>query len=101
MGIFFKSFFFFFNCGSRSHYSHLICSNEVDGLKSPLLEKCFSDLNLYEAEKSSGLIVQLKLKCLLMKQTHDDIIEANEVKIQQSFERYKGKLMLHISSPSV
>ena len=33
----------------------------LDGLKSPLLKKCFSDLNLYEAVKSSGLVVQLKL----------------------------------------
>ena len=31
-----------------------------------------------------------------MKPTHDDIIEANEVYIQQPFERYKGKLMLCI-----
>ena len=29
-----------------------------DGLKSPLLEKCFSDLNLYEAVKSPGLVVK-------------------------------------------
>ena len=36
-----------------------------DGLKSPLLKKCYIDLNLYEAVKSSGLVVQLKLKCLL------------------------------------
>ena len=28
---------------------------------------CFNDLNLYEAVKSSGFVVQLKLKCLLMK----------------------------------
>ena len=28
-----------------------------DGLKSPLLKKCFSDQNLYEAVKSSGLVV--------------------------------------------
>ena len=47
--------------------------------KSPLLKKCFSDLNLYESVKSSGLDVQLKLKCLLMKPTHDDIIETKEV----------------------
>ena len=43
---------------------------------------------------SSSLVVQLKLKCLLKKPTHDDIIEAKEVDIQQSFGRYKGKLVL-------
>ena len=64
-------------------------------LKSPLLKKCFTDLNLYEAVKSSSLVVQLKLKCLLMKPTHDDIIVAKEVFSQLSFGRYKGKLMLH------
>ena len=31
-----------------------------------------------------------------MKPTHDDIIEAKEVNSQLSFDRYKGKLMLHI-----
>ena len=54
----------------------------------------YFDLNIYEAVKSSGLIVQLKLKCLLMKPTQDDIIEAKEVNSQLSFERYKEKLML-------
>ena len=44
-----------------------------------------------EQIKSSSLAVDLKLKCLLKKQTHDDIIEANEVYIQQSFGRYNGK----------
>ena len=39
--------------------------------------------------------VTLKLKCLLKKPTQDDIIEAKEVYIQQSFGRYKGKLVLH------
>ena len=43
---------------------------------------------------SSSLVVQLKLKCLLKAPTHDDIIEAKEVYIQQSFGRYKGKLVL-------
>ena len=47
-----------------------------------------------EAVKSSDLVVQLKLKFLLMKPTHDDIIEAKEVYIQLSFVRYKLKLML-------
>ena len=63
-------------------------------LKSPLLKKCFSDLNLYEAVTSPGLVVQLILKCLLMKPTHNDIIEAKEVYSQLSFGRYKGKLVL-------
>ena len=42
----------------------------------------------------SSLVVQLKQKCLLRKSTHDDIIEAKEVYIQQSYGRYKGKLVL-------
>ena len=43
---------------------------------------------------SSNLVVHLKLKCLLKKPTHNDIIEAKEVNNQQSFGRYKGKLVL-------
>ena len=43
---------------------------------------------------SSGVVVKLKLKCLLKKPPHDDIIEAKEVYIQESFGRYKGKLVL-------
>ena len=43
---------------------------------------------------SSSLVVHLKLKCLLKEPARDDIIEAKEVYIQQSFERYKGKLVL-------
>ena len=58
-------------------------------------------MNLYEAIKSSGLVIQLKLKCLLMKLTHDDTIKAKEVYIQLSFERYEGNLVLRILSPSV
>ena len=50
---------------------------------------------------SSSLVVHLKLMCLLKKPTHDGIIEAKEVYIQQSFGRYKGKLVLHNLSPSV
>ena len=42
----------------------------------------------------SSLVVHLKLKCLLKKPTHDDIIKAQEVYIQQSFGRYKRKLLL-------
>ena len=36
---------------------------------------------------SLRLVVQLKLKCLLKKPTHDDIIEAKEFYKQLSFER--------------
>ena len=43
---------------------------------------------------SSSLVLQLKLKCLLKKPAHDDIIEAKEVYIKQSFGRYIGKLVL-------
>ena len=43
---------------------------------------------------SSSLVVNLKLKCLPKKPTHIDIIEGKEVYIQQSFRRYKGKLVL-------
>ena len=78
-----------------------VCTLPFDGLKSPLLKKCFSDLNLYEEVKSSGLVVQLKLKCWLMKRTHDGIVEAKEVYTRLSFERYKGKLVLRNLSPSV
>ena len=60
-----------------------VCTLSFDGLKSPLLKKCFSDLNLYEAVMSCE---QLKLQCLLMKPTHDDIIKAKEVYIQLSLE---------------
>ena len=46
-------------------------------------------------------MVHLKLKCLLKKPTHDDIIDAKEVYIQQYFGRYEGKLVLRNLSPSV
>ena len=61
-----------------------------------MLKKCFRDLNFYEAVKPPGLVVQLKLKCLLTKPAHDDIKEAKEVYMytQLSFGRYKGKLVL-------
>ena len=39
---------------------------------------------------SSNLVVRLKIKCLLKKQTHNDIVEAKEVYIQEYFGRYKG-----------
>ena len=70
-------------------------------LKSHLIKKCFIALNLYEAVNSPGLVVQLILKRLLMKQTHDDNIKAKEGYIQLSFGRYKGKLVLRYLSPSV
>ena len=46
----------------------------------------------------SSLVEQLKLKCLLKKPTHDDIIEAKEFYLQLSFERYKRKLVLRFWS---
>ena len=54
-----------------------------------------------EQKTSSSLVVQLKLKCLLKKPTHGDIIEAKDFCIQQSFGRYKWKLVLRNLSPSV
>ena len=45
-------------------------------LKISSIKECLSDLNLYEAVKSPGLVAQLKLKYFLMKSTHDDIIES-------------------------
>ena len=54
----------------------------------------FQCLNSYRAIKSSSLVVQLKLKCLLKEPTHDDIIEAKKFYIQLSIERYEGKLVL-------
>ena len=55
----------------------------------------FQWLKLYEAITSSSLVVQLKLKCLLKKLLHDDIIEAKEVYIQLSLlsDRYNRKLV--------
>ena len=75
----------------------LVCLFNVylfDCFKSPLLNNtCLRDLNLYEAVKSSGLVVQLKLKCLLMRPTQDDI-EAKEVYSQLSFASYKGNFFV-------
>ena len=69
-------------------YMKLIClSPSFNGLNSPLLKKCFSNLNANEAVKSSGLVVQLKIKCLLMETTHDDMIEGKEVYIQLSLKK--------------
>ena len=39
---------------------------------------------------SSSLLVQLKLKCLPKNPTHDGIIKAKEVYIQQFFEDIRG-----------
>ena len=44
-----------------------VCTLSFDGLKSHLLKKCFSDLNLYEAVTSSDLVVKLTFKFLLIK----------------------------------
>ena len=41
---------------------------------------------------SSSLVLHLKLKCLLKKQVHGDIIEAKAIYIRQSFGRYKGEV---------
>ena len=60
-----------------------MCTLSFDGLKSPLLK------NLYDAAKSSGFVVQLKLKNFLMKPTHNDIIEAKYVYNKLSFEKYR------------
>ena len=70
------------------------CTLSFNSLKSPLLKKCLNGLIHTEQITSSSLVVHLKLKCLLKKPTHDDIIEAKEVNIQQAFGRYKGKLVL-------
>ena len=60
-----------------------------DDINFPLLR-----LNLYEPVTTSSLIVKLNLKCWLQKPSPDYIIEAKEVYIQLSFERYKGELVL-------
>ena len=73
-----------------------ICLYPFNRRLKSLLKKCFSDLKELEVIKSSGLVVRLKLKCLLMKPTHDDIIEAKEVYILMYFGRYEGKLALRI-----
>ena len=79
--------------------TQLICVYDVclgvpflfNSLKSPLLKECLNGKIHTEQITSSSFVVQLKLKCLLKKPTHDDIIEAKEFYIQQSFGRYKGK----------
>ena len=54
----------------------------------------FKWLNSYGENNIIQFVVHLKLKCLLKKPTHEDIIKAKGVYIQQSFGRYKGKLVL-------
>ena len=54
----------------------------------------FKWLNSYGANNVVQFSCTIKINCLLKKLTHDDIIEAKEVYIQQSFGRYKGKLVL-------
>ena len=76
--------------------AYLFVPHSFNGLNSPLLKKCFSNLNANEAVKSSGLVVQLKLKCLLMETTHDDLVEAKEVYIQLSLKIYECMLVLRI-----
>ena len=75
----------------------LICVYDVyRGLPfhSVAFKKCSNGLIHTEQITSSGLVEQLKLKCLLKVPTHDDIIKAKEVYIQQSFGRYKGNIVL-------
>ena len=57
--------------------------------KSPLIKKCFSDLNVYEVVKSPGLVVQLKLKCLLIKLTHGDLSKQRKFKFNCLLEDIK------------
>ena len=70
-----------------------VCTLSFDGLKSPLFKKCLSDLFI-RSSKVTGFSCTIKLKCFLMKPTHDAIIETREVYIQLSSGRYKGKLVL-------
>ena len=51
-------------------------------------------LNSYEANNVVQFSCTFKTKVLLKKPTHDYIIEAKEVYVQQSFGRYEGKLVL-------
>ena len=54
----------------------------------------FKWLNSYGANNVVQLSCTFKTKVFAKKLTHDDIIEATEVCIQQSFVRYKGTLVL-------
>ena len=55
----------------------------------------FKWLNSYEAHNVVQFSCTFKTKVFAKNPTHDDIIEAKEVYIQQSFGKYKGKLVLH------
>ena len=54
-----------------------------------------------EQNTSSSFSCTIKTKVFAEGPTHDDIIEANDVYIQQSLGRYKGKLVLRNLSSSV
>ena len=71
-----------------------MCTLSFNSFKSPLVKKYLNGYIHTEQITSSSLVVHLKLKRSLKKPTHDDIIVAKEVYIQQSFGRYKGKLVL-------
>ena len=51
----------------------------------------FKWLNSYGANNAAQFSCTIKSKVFADEAIHDDIIEANEVYIQQSFGRYKGK----------
>ena len=54
----------------------------------------FKWLNSYGANNAVQLSCTIKTKVFAEEATSDDIIEAKEVYIQQSFGKYKGKLVL-------
>ena len=54
----------------------------------------FKWLNSYGANNVVQFSCTIKTKAFAEEQTHDDIIEANEFYIQQSFGSYKGKIVL-------
>ena len=54
----------------------------------------FKWLNSYGANNVVQFSCTFKLKCFLKDPSHDDIIDGKEVYIQQTFGKYKGKLVL-------
>ena len=54
----------------------------------------FKWLNSYGANNVVQFSCTIKTKVFVEEANYDDIIEAKEVYIQQSFGRYKGKLVL-------
>ena len=52
-------------------------------------------LNSYGAINVVQFSCTIKTKVFAKEAIHDDIIKAKEFYIQQSFGRYKGKLVLH------